>query len=106
MMLKFIINLINIQYVCFLLFTNGAALMMTGLHFSFILAGPQEVNLNIEWKDQHTLNITCDANRIYPEPTIKLFIKSSAKNSIRYNKLRILILYIYIYIYILYPNAK
>ena len=57
--------------------------ILSHLKLSFSIAEAQDVNILVEWLDIERLNFTCEANRIYPEPTIKIFIQGPGKDSIR-----------------------
>jgi hypothetical protein len=52
--------------------------------YLFILAVAQEVELKVEWFNHNSLNVSCQAKRIYPEPVINLFIEGLESQSARY----------------------
>ena len=54
------------------------------LKVNLISADAQEVQLSVSWSDKSSLDVQCSVNRVYPEPTVKLFLAGLKPKTTKY----------------------
>ena len=57
---------------------------MFDIKFVLISVNAQEVQLSVSWSDKSSLDVQCSANRVYPEPTVKLFLGGLEPKTTKY----------------------
>ena len=54
------------------------------IKFVLISVNAQEVQLSVSWSDKSSLDVQCSVNRVYPEPTVKLFLAGLEPKTTKY----------------------